>query len=428
MGTPLADLDELVLRCRDESARALISEAVNSYKAGAFRSSIVATWVAVCFDIVEKFQELALAGDANAQRKVEEHEKIRAQNDVVAALRFEKQLLAMARDEFEFLSPLQFIDLERLYQDRNRCAHPSLVAEEEHYKPSAELSRLHILSAVDHLLRHPPVQGKFALERVLGAIDSEYFPSNVDEAVRVLEVGALRRPKDSLVRGVITVTLKQLLDGPGAKRRRIIAALAAVSRLHGAAYEATLAAKASPLLRAIRDEDMLRCVTFVRDVPSAWEALDVDVQTRIKGYVANVPSDLLEFAGDLESFPPLAADARKRIRRATRAEIVDSVVFGLSPALADRVVELYLGSLNWDAANTMAGVILGYKSDFSTAQIQRIIEGAAGNVEVRDSFRLGDVVRAFRNSGKIEAAHFERLLVRNNLEGFVVDDFEEPAD
>jgi hypothetical protein len=43
----LADLDELILRCRSKQARQYIAEAVACYRAGAFRSCIVATWVVV---------------------------------------------------------------------------------------------------------------------------------------------------------------------------------------------------------------------------------------------------------------------------------------------------------------------------------------------------------------------------------------------
>ena len=41
----LHDLDELVLKCRDERARAYIREAVTCSRAGACRSTFVATWI-----------------------------------------------------------------------------------------------------------------------------------------------------------------------------------------------------------------------------------------------------------------------------------------------------------------------------------------------------------------------------------------------
>jgi hypothetical protein len=38
------DLDELVALCRDKVAKKFIQEAVACYRAGAYRSCIVATW------------------------------------------------------------------------------------------------------------------------------------------------------------------------------------------------------------------------------------------------------------------------------------------------------------------------------------------------------------------------------------------------
>jgi hypothetical protein len=55
----LGDLDELVISCRTEEARAYVSEAVACYKAGAFRACIVATWIAVVYDLLAKIRELA---------------------------------------------------------------------------------------------------------------------------------------------------------------------------------------------------------------------------------------------------------------------------------------------------------------------------------------------------------------------------------
>ena len=57
--TALADLDELILLCRDDKARLYIVEAVTCYRSGAYRSAIVATWIAVCYDIIDKLRELA---------------------------------------------------------------------------------------------------------------------------------------------------------------------------------------------------------------------------------------------------------------------------------------------------------------------------------------------------------------------------------
>jgi hypothetical protein len=173
VASPLSDLDELVLRCRDEKAKSYIKESVSCYKSGAFRSAIVSTWIAVSFDIIDKLKDLSLAGDKEAEKQLEEFEKARKAGDIASSLKFERDILQIARDKLELISHIEFIDLERLQQDRNRCAHPSMTSDGEIFNPSAELARVHIRSAVEYLLQFPPAQGKYALESLVNEVGSE---------------------------------------------------------------------------------------------------------------------------------------------------------------------------------------------------------------------------------------------------------------
>jgi hypothetical protein len=66
-----ADLDALVLACRNERARELFAEAVACYRGGAFRMAIVATWMAVVFDLVDKLRAQDLRGDAQSRTLLE---------------------------------------------------------------------------------------------------------------------------------------------------------------------------------------------------------------------------------------------------------------------------------------------------------------------------------------------------------------------
>jgi hypothetical protein len=195
----LADLDELVLRCRNEQAQQLISEAVACYHAGAYRYAIVATWNAIVFDFIRKLQDLELTGDKNARQKLEQLERMRFANDVKAALDFEREVLDIAMTEFELLSPLEYADLSRVFEDRSRCAHPSINSLEEIYQPTPELARTHIRNAVTHMLQHPPVQGKAALDRLAAEVASQYFPSTLEDAIRHFQQGPLARPREALV-------------------------------------------------------------------------------------------------------------------------------------------------------------------------------------------------------------------------------------
>ena len=55
----LIDLDELVAECPDPRSRKYIRESVQCYKAGAYRAAVVACWIAVAFDLVDKIRELS---------------------------------------------------------------------------------------------------------------------------------------------------------------------------------------------------------------------------------------------------------------------------------------------------------------------------------------------------------------------------------
>ncbi|GAK61608.1 hypothetical protein U27_01509 [Candidatus Vecturithrix granuli] len=57
-GIYLSDLDELVQQVREEKSRTYITEAIKSYRAGAYRAAIVSTWIAVVYDIILKLREL----------------------------------------------------------------------------------------------------------------------------------------------------------------------------------------------------------------------------------------------------------------------------------------------------------------------------------------------------------------------------------
>lgn len=420
--TALADLDELMLRCRDDRARAYIAEAVACYRGGAYRAAIVAAWVAVCFDIIDKLRELALAGDKEADNVITDIEKARQTNDITRALRIERELLPLARDKFELLSHVEYVDLERLQQDRNRCAHPSLVSDEQPFTPSGELARLHIYSAVTHLLQHPPVQGKYALERLLREVASDYFPDDVKKATASLSSGPLIRPRESLVRNLVIVLMKQLLekDLQWKKYRRAKAALGAVKALHGAYFETTLKDKLPALIRAVDDAELHLVTRALCIFPECWAMLAADLQNRLESYVVALPSEHLETLDELLEYEPLKEHAERRAKMVTRKELKDMAFFILPNALIERAIDLYMSSRNFAEANDFAKTLAPYIVDFSASQQERLLKGVAANGEVLHSFELGTVISSLRNTKAIPLEQFDALLEDNGLENFVL--------
>lgn len=426
MSSPLTDLDELILRCRNEHAKSVIHEAVASYRAGAFRACIVATWIAICFDFIDKLHELSLAGDKEAEKHVATLERIRAHGDVSEALRFEKNLLSVARDKFDWLSPLEFIDLDRLREDRNRCAHPSLIGEGQAYKPSAELARLHIANAVNSVLQHPPAQGTYALERLIKEVTSEYFPTSTNAAIASLQTGPLRRARDSLVRNFVVILLKKyLFDKAAAEdikyRPRLAAALMATLAFHPVHYQQALKGKLSDLSRQIEDNNLLSLVRLLRALPDAWTTLQGDVTLKLENYVKDLPTDKLDYMDEVLDIKELRASAEKRIKNISLQEFTQNFFYRLIEPMRERLVTIYLNSFSFDYANKAAKQIVLYADDFSAIQIERLISGASANPQVTGSFELASVVASLRQHNAIKTDEFEKLLSENGLEEYMLD-------
>lgn len=428
-GASLADLDELVLQCRHEKARGYIAEAVACYKVGAYRSAVVGTWIAVAYDILDKMHELALAGDQEAERQVEEFDRIRRADDVSRALKFEKQLLTVARDRFELISHLEWIDLDRLHEDRHRCAHPALISEDEIFAPSAELARTHIRTAVIHLLRHPPAQGKYALERLLKDVASDYFPTETAKAVTALSNGPLRRPRDSLVRNFAIVLLKDLFSGTLElrERSRRAAALAAVKEMHPLIFSGIVADKASNLARAAEDEVLPQLLDAVRRVPDLWDHFGPDVRQRLEACVRQFP------LGDIEDlyfpldFAPLRDAALHRIAQLRAKDLEEAILIILHDDVAEHIVRRYVSAQSYAAANRWGKIVATNAVEFSEAQVERIIAGAAENDEVRDSFELHNVINSLRARARVDKDWLDRVLIAKQLWAPEVDKDEDVA-
>lgn len=418
LASPLEDLDELTLRCRDEKARQYIVEAVASYRVGAFRSAIVATWIAVCFDVIEKFRELALAGDKEAEKQVQDLETTRRTADLARALKFERELLELAKDKFELISPLEYTDLERLQADRNRCAHPSLASEGQAYIPSAELARLHIHSAVTHLLQHPPVQGKYALDRLTQEINSDYFPTSAKAAQVAFGSGPLRRPRDSLVRNLVLVLCKTLLkENPDWKRRsRIAAALQAVQELHPAQCSKAMAEKLSTMFRTVPDGELLAAINFLRSVPDSWQYLDPDVQQRLQNFVSNLPTADLDELEYLLKYTPLQTQARNRVRIATKKELRFTMFLDMPVEVADRCIDLFLETRSFDDANEWAKHISIYADEITADHVRRLLTNMSKNDQILGSYQIGPLIAHLRSRKKLPEDEFEKILQGNGLE------------
>lgn len=141
----LTDVDTLCLNIRDQESKRLISEAIAAYRGGALRSAIMSTWIALASGIVAKARELASQGEAAPIAFVQDLDSAIVNSDIGKMQRIESDLLNTANEQLQILAPHEFMALDRLKYDRNLCAHPAFVVEDELYQPSPESVRSHIV-------------------------------------------------------------------------------------------------------------------------------------------------------------------------------------------------------------------------------------------------------------------------------------------
>lgn len=297
----IVDLESLVLMCRDPSAKIQMSEAVKCYQVGAYRSAIIATWIAVVIDIISKLREIAATGDTTAQELVDHLSAKTSSHDINALLSFERDLLEKAMNAFQLIGRHEYNALNRLKDDRNASAHPSLNGDGELYYFSAELTRSHMHSAVTLLLSQYPVQGKKFITLILKTIESDTFPAKPDDSERVLGRKYLRRPSAALLRNLtialITWTISQDASPPTDSDQlfaRQCAALQALWKLHPnevhAAIREWFEQKSS---QHTSDTNKLRKIIWlIFEIPDLHQFLDDTTIIQMKTQVKSPGNDL----------------------------------------------------------------------------------------------------------------------------------------
>ncbi len=420
MTTKLADLDELILLCRSQSAQDHIREAVACYRAGAFRSAIISTWIAVVFDVIEKLRDLALTGDNEAEEAVARFESIHQRSDLKQALDFERGLLAECSKKFELFSPLECEDIERLQSDRNRCAHPNLIRYGEVYSPSAELARTHIRNAVEHVLQQPPKVGKPALEGLFKEVQSEYFPIDADQAFEVLRGGALARPKENLVRnfvlGMTTCALKG--DLPARDLSKRVAAIQAALRLQREVFLGMIKSHLPKALSKTPDPGLKCLLLLLRKMPELNDAIDPGLRARLTRCVQVAPQDDLPIvvtaALGLSDFKEVCLTRVAGLGSNAIATIVSMRRNNTPEPVIDRALQLYETAGNFaDANDTGDELLKPCLKAFSKPQVLRLFDIADKNGQVRGSTTFDDLVSTIRDYDILTADEFrESMKVR----------------
>lgn len=383
----MVDLEELLERTRDAQAREHLREAVRCYQAGSYRSAIVATWVAVVLDLISKFRELEMTGNKAAGAKLEALDKARASNDVEYLLRFERDIVRNSQSEFELLTPLEQVDLDRLFADRNRSAHPSLLAIDEPYRPSAELTRTHMEASVRILLSQPPIQGAAAVARVFNDMKSEYFPRTVEAATDFLRKGALGKAKESLIRNLIIGLTKDLLnesrDRPELDRQ--FAGLGAIRALYPAEFKSVLGDNLEKIASNTPDSKTAQLVNFAGRLSDVWDLLGEQAQLRAMEMLNNGQEEAVKLCiGWALSLPALRDAALAWLPELSAESLVELLAQRIDRDAMPYCLAKWTGSRSWRSAEeNISALIVPLSELLEPVDVQSIATAFESNGQIR---------------------------------------------
>lgn len=406
----ISNFEELTIRAANEGSRENIREAIRCYESGSFRAAIVSAYVAMCFDLLDKLRQLSEAGDGKAKTEIEKLDKYNDQlksgnvSVMKDILEFEKRLLDLFFEEFDFFDIHQYTDLKRLREDRHKCAHPTVLPSGQHYAPSAELARLHIRNTLVHVLQHLPKQGRAAIASLKSLILSPFFPEDDSAVLQRLKGSELANARPALVRGVVD----ELMFGWPNPAHEFYYKPAAVNALfaifHLYPTEGVERAKTNVeklLARTDDDSIYLGAYAAIRIVPIGHN-LSESAAATVSAWLLKLNDTRLASLMTIASrFTKTRSAALQRVSLLSPDEMGFMFV-GEAPApeVVERAVQLYLGAKNWYEANDLAAkCAVPYARFMNPDQIHKIFDAAkSGTADLLGSNSLPSVIRAMYDS------------------------------
>jgi hypothetical protein len=430
MHETLADIEALSLTCHSEQSKGYIAESIKCYQAGAYRASIVSTWVALVFDLTDKIRELSLAGDTAAitlQHQFESYigqlERGEAQG-FKSALEFERNILQTCKQELQFFDPQQFIDLSRLREDRHRCAHPSFQQVGLPFMPSAELARLHMRNTIVHVLSQPPVQGKAAVTRLLAVVSSNYFPKSVEEATTQLQANGLNQPTDALVKAFsdqLVLGFADINNTALFSKSSTLYALKAAYTLFPALVESRIRTQLNKAVRLVPDNELnIAAVLVAKTTLFTGTLIDQASIDKLKTFI-DIATDFPAMA-ILADVPSLRERVEARVSGLDVDALVPIVNVAKSYSLVKpRALELLSQATQWGPVNDIINrLIIPIFDTLTPEDIIRIIHmPAETGADLRGANGFSILIENVRNEGLMTIEQLNPLLVENHFRPIV---------
>lgn len=295
----LSDLRMLHQQIFDERSKTLASDALRAYESGALRASIVSLWITVVADLTFKIRAMAESGDPQAGTKIRDLDKAIENSNVDVVQKYESSVLDLACDQLQLISRREKVELSRLNEDRNLCAHPGFVSDNELFEPSAEVVRAHLVTAFKALLIHRPIAGKQLVKTLASEIKSNSWPDGDPELLsNYLQNRYLERTRLTVQTNLITILVKGAIrppeDNEKVSSRCRLAALSVAEQLpmmfEGVVNTVLENWESSSNLG---DDDLLRSASAFGRLSMFWDSLPETALTRLLSLLAQSEANLL---------------------------------------------------------------------------------------------------------------------------------------
>ncbi|WP_043735956.1 hypothetical protein [Nocardia asiatica] len=287
---------------------------------------------------------------------------------------------------FELIDDIDRRALQRIREDRNLCAHPSLRPGTQAYDPHPDTARAHLTAALNALLIHPPTQGGKLLEKFIDYFCDPHFVAAPSHIRSVFFEHVRPATRQTLVKFALKHALLEL-DPAGRLPATVFADRMTVAARAFAHHDRGLvAAAAAPLVQRFQQLDgaaLLRCMARMGSEDYFWDMVDQPMAERIAAVAAariNVGPH-----AQIDAETAAAAIVRYPTARAKITEI-EALFAGLSwsnkatvlTAHPDRyfvptVIELLAQAPNWRSAEVAGQTLLGHAGFVTRSSLQEAL-------------------------------------------------------
>lgn len=395
----VTDIDVLALAVRDRESRRLILEAITAYRGGALRSAIMSVWIAVVYDVFSKARELAAQGDPAAAAFVATLDAAIERKNVAQMQAIERDLLTTARTELQLTTQHEFEVLARIQSDRNLCAHPAFITEDELFQPAPDLVRSHLVHALQCLLVHAPLQGKSALNRIRVDILSPSYPVTREGIGTYVAAKYLNRAKDALVSNLVKVLLKALFLPDAqeflAKRRQLAWTLSEVATSKTAIFEEVGRPLVATFFDGVDDSNLLHLCVHLGAEPRMWAWLSEPVRLRVTRLLENadVPTLKSFMAFDAFAVPDLADFLLAKFSGLDQNGQIELISDTPRKEFVSKAIAIYASAGNYRTAEQHGQALIVPLAAFFTAEdVKTCLDAVLGNSQISYASGSPDVL------------------------------------